>query len=95
MSSDLKSADIYASVNRQVFFDDPSSVNLTFSNMTHVYSTNYTVRVYTSSCLFYNSLSVSWDSDGCTVSRHAGVGGAVGQHSALCIYTDKCMQCIK
>ena len=51
----------------QVFFDDPSSVNLTHSNMTHVYSTNYTVRVYTSSCLFYNTLSDSWDSDGCTV----------------------------
>ncbi|KAF0300768.1 Polycystic kidney disease protein 1-like 2 [Amphibalanus amphitrite] len=49
------------------FFDDPLSVNLTISNMTRVYSTNYTVRVYTSSCLFYNTLSDSWDSDGCTV----------------------------
>ena len=55
----------------QVFFDDPSSVNLTLSNMTRVYSTNYTVRVYTSSCLFFNTLTDTWDTDGCTVSNES------------------------
>ncbi|XP_037093243.1 uncharacterized protein LOC119113030 [Pollicipes pollicipes] len=35
--------------------------------MTNVYSTNYTLRVYTSGCLFYNTISDVWESDGCTV----------------------------
>ncbi|XP_068216780.1 polycystin-1-like protein 2 [Palaemon carinicauda] len=51
----------------ETFWKEPEMYNLTATNMTRQWSTNFTVRSYTSSCLFYNGETQSWDSDGCRV----------------------------
>lgn len=55
------------SLGRQVFWETPEAVNLTWTNATRVFSTNYTVRVFTSGCLFFEEASSSWSSAGCRV----------------------------
>nr|XP_027212371.1 polycystic kidney disease protein 1-like 2 [Penaeus vannamei] len=37
------------------------------ANITKVWSTNYTIRMYTSSCLFFKEDTMSWDRNGCRV----------------------------
>ncbi|XP_063604126.1 uncharacterized protein LOC134779789 [Penaeus indicus] len=49
------------------FWADSEAFNLTQANITKVWSTNYTVRMYTSSCLFFKEDTMSWDRNGCRV----------------------------
>ncbi|XP_066983276.1 polycystin-1-like protein 2 [Macrobrachium rosenbergii] len=51
----------------EIFWEEPDMYNLTESNMTRHWTTNFTIRAYTSSCLFYNAETDSWDHDGCKV----------------------------
>ncbi|KAK8779497.1 hypothetical protein V5799_019173 [Amblyomma americanum] len=47
--------------------DDP--VNLTLSDVSREFSTNYSVRIYTSGCYFFNSKSKTWSAEGCFVAN--------------------------
>ncbi|KAG0419460.1 hypothetical protein HPB47_004076 [Ixodes persulcatus] len=47
--------------------DDP--VNLTLTDVSREFSTNYSVRIYTSGCYFFNSKTKGWSADGCFVSN--------------------------
>lgn len=47
--------------------DDP--VNLTLADVSREFSANYSVRIYTSGCYFFNSNTKRWSADGCFVSN--------------------------
>ncbi|KAL3211152.1 hypothetical protein MRX96_000836 [Rhipicephalus microplus] len=47
--------------------EDP--VNLTLSEVSREFSTNYSVRIYTSGCYFFNSKLKMWSADGCFVAN--------------------------
>lgn len=50
-------------------FSPDEPVNLTLSDVSREFSTNYSVRIYTSGCYFFNSKTKIWSADGCFVSE--------------------------
>ncbi len=56
----------------RTYFAQPVANNLTWSNVTIKYTTNYTVRIFSSGCLFYDTVSDSWSPHGCRVSLERG-----------------------
>lgn len=55
--------------NVKKFFENPREYNLTVTNMTNKFTTNYSISIGVSGCYYFNENEEKWSTDGCKVSK--------------------------
>lgn len=50
------------------FFENPNKYNLTVTNMTNEFTSNYSIAISVTGCYYFNEEKERWSTEGCKVS---------------------------